>query len=212
MICILAKKTVFNLSKSSKKQSNFVRPSQNGAHIVSVLKGKIGDKKRILEVTIMPLTRWEPFQELGRWEPFHWEPLREIESLQRQMNRLFDRLIPSGNGEHRGLGFVPSAEMEETAEELLLKLEVPGLEAKDIDIEVTEQSVSIKGERKSETKTEEKGMVRTEFHYGKFERRIPLPAHIQTNKVKAEYQNGILHLTMPKVEEEKRKSVKVELA
>ena len=154
----------------------------------------------------MAITRWEPFQELGRWEP-----LRELESLQSRMNRLFERMMPIGDGERRELGFVPSAEMEETAEELLLKLEIPGLEAKDIDIEVTEQSVSIKGERKSETKTEDKGMVRTEFRYGKFERVIPLPAHIQTKKVKAEYQNGILHLTMPKVEEEKRKTVKVEL-
>ena len=154
----------------------------------------------------MAITRWEPFQELGRWEP-----LRELESLQSRMNRLFERMMPIGNGERRELGFVPSAEMEETAEELLLKIEIPGLEAKDLDLEVTEQSVLIKGERKSETKTEEKGMVRTEFHYGKFERLIPLPAHIQTNNVKAEYKNGILHLTLPKVEAEKRHPVKVKI-
>ncbi len=154
----------------------------------------------------MTITRWEPFQELERWEP-----LRELETLQRQMNRLFERLMPIGDGERQELGFVPSAEMEETAEELLLKLEIPGLEAKDLDIEVTEQSVLIKGERKSETKTEEKGLVRTEFHYGKFERVISLPAHIQTNNVKAEYKNGVLHLTLPKVEAEQRHPVKVKI-
>ncbi|MDJ0714574.1 MAG: Hsp20/alpha crystallin family protein [Prochloraceae cyanobacterium] len=159
----------------------------------------------------MPITRWEPLSEIERWDPFHWEPWREIDALQKQMNRLFDRLVPTGNGERRR-AFIPSAEMEETAEELLIKLEIPGLEAKDIDIEVTEQSVSIKGERKEETTTEEKGMVRSEFHYGKFERTIALPSHIQGDKVKAEYKHGILHLRMPKVEEEKRKSIKVEIA
>jgi HSP20 family protein len=159
----------------------------------------------------MAITRWEPFQDLERWDPFRWEPFREIETLQRQMNRLFDRLMPSGDGERRALAFMPSAEMEETADEFHLKLEVPGLEPKDISIEVTENSISITGERKEETRTEEKGMFRSEFHYGRFERVIPLPAHIQSDKVKAEYKNGILNLTLPKVEQEKRKAVKVEV-
>jgi len=78
-----------------------------------------------------------------------------------------------------------------------------------LDVQVTEDTVSIKGERKSETKTEEKGIVRSEFHYGKFERVIPLPTHIQTDKVQAEYKNGILTLTLPKSESEKQKFVKV---
>lgn len=139
----------------------------------------------------------------------HWEPFRGVESLQREINGLFDRLLPSGNGEIRSLSFVPSAEMEETDDVIHLKLEVPGMEAKDLTVEVTEESVLIKGERKSESKTEEKGVVRSEFHYGKFERRVPLPAHIQTNKVQAECKNGMLSLTLPKIESEQRKAVKV---
>ena len=154
----------------------------------------------------MPITRWEPFREIE-----HWEPFREMESLQKRMNRLFERLMPIGGDGFAELDFMPSAEMEETKDEILLKLEVPGLEAKDLDIQVTETSVSIAGERKSETKTEEKGMVRSEFHYGKFERVIPLPTHIQNNNVKAEYKNGILTLTLPKTEAEKHKTVKVEV-
>jgi HSP20 family protein len=80
-----------------------------------------------------------------------------------------------------------------------------------IDVQVTPSAVSIKGERKSETKTEENGKTRTEFHYGKFERVIPLPAKIQNTNVKAEYKDGILNLTLPKKEEEKNKVVKVNL-
>lgn len=152
----------------------------------------------------MKLTRWEPLREIESWQPS-----REMESLQRQMNRLFDRLVPWGDS---NLTAMPSVEMDETAEEIHIKLEVPGLEAKDLDIKVSETAVSIAGERKEETKTEEKGMIRSEFHYGTFERIVPLPAHVQNDKTKAEYKNGILTLTLPKSEEEKHKVVKVEVS
>jgi HSP20 family protein len=78
-------------------------------------------------------------------------------------------------------------------------------------VQVTQNAISIKGERKSETKTEEKGVTRSEFHYGKFQRVIPLPARIQNTNVTAEYKDGILNLTLPKAEEEKNKVVKVNL-
>ncbi|MGG6297808.1 Hsp20/alpha crystallin family protein [Leptolyngbya sp. AN02str] len=142
----------------------------------------------------------------------HWEPFRGVERLQQEMNRLFDRFLPNGNGEMRSLAFIPSAEMEETDDHIYLKLEVPGLEAKDLDVHVTESSVIVKGERRSESKKEEKGIVRSEFHYGKFERRISLPAHVQTTNVQAECKNGMLHLTLPKVESEQHKAVKVNLS
>ncbi|RUR73777.1 Hsp20/alpha crystallin family protein [Chlorogloeopsis fritschii PCC 9212] len=140
-----------------------------------------------------------------------WEPLREIETLHRDMNRLFDRLLSSDGGEGVGLSFVPAAEMEETNDAIHLKLEVPGLEPKDINVEVTAESVSISGERKSETRIEDNGITRSEFRYGRFERVIPLPSHIQNDKVHAEYKNGILSLTLPKAEEEKHKVVKVNI-
>lgn len=141
-----------------------------------------------------------------------WEPFREIETLQRQMNRLFDELAPATREMRDGIAFVPSAELEETPEAIHLKLEIPGMDAKDLDVQVSADSVSIAGERKSETKTEEKGMTRTEFRYGKFQRVIPLPARIQNTNVQAEYKDGILSLTLPKLEEEKNKVVKVNLS
>jgi HSP20 family protein len=155
----------------------------------------------------MAITRWGSFSELERLEPgqpLPWEPLREFERLQRRMSRLFEQLMPSGNGDVGALAFMPSAEMKETGNTVYLKLEIPGLEAKDLEIEVTEEAVSISGERKSETKTEEKGMLRSEFCYGKFERQIPLPVHVQSDQAQAEYRNGVLTLTLPKVEGEKR--------
>jgi HSP20 family protein len=140
-----------------------------------------------------------------------WNPWREMATLQQQMNRLFDETLVPATGWERSLVRVPAAEMEETQDAIHLKLEVPGIEAKDLDVQVTEDAVSISGERKEETKTEENGVTKSEFHYGKFQRVIPLPARIQNTQVQAEYKDGILSLTLPKSEEEKNKVVKVNL-
>jgi HSP20 family protein len=145
-----------------------------------------------------------------------WEPFQEADTLRREMDRLFDSFLTpavKGNGGRtQGLSFVPAAEMTETPEAIQLKVEIPGLEAEDLNLEVTVDSVSISGERKSESKTEEGGITRTEFRYGKFHRVIPLPVNIDNNNVTAEYKDGVLNLTLPKAEEEKSKVVKINLA
>lgn len=150
-------------------------------------------------------------QEDKRMAIVRWEPFREIDELQRQMNRLFDELIPLTE-RRTNFSFLPAAELEETPEALLLKIELPGMDPKDLDIQVTAEAVSVSGERKSETQTESDGMKRTEFRYGKFQRVIPLPVRIQNTEAKAEYKNGILHLTLPKAEEEKNRVVKVSVS
>jgi HSP20 family protein len=157
----------------------------------------------------MSLVRRDPFRGLERWQPFGWEPFHELESLRREMDRMFGRLMPISDGGKNGLTFMPSAEMDETDTEVHLKLEVPGLDAKDLDVEVTTDAVSVKGERKTEVESESEGTVRSEFHYGRFERVIPMPCEIQPDQVEAEYNKGVLTLTLPKAAEESRKSVKV---
>ena len=141
-----------------------------------------------------------------------YNPWQEMNSLQRQLNHLFDdALIPENWRDFGNLTKVPAAELTETEDAVHLKLEVPGMEAKDLDIQVMADRVSIAGERKSETKTEENGRTRSEFSYGKFSRVIPLPIKIQNTNVTAEYKDGILNLTLPKAESEKNKVVKVSL-
>lgn len=141
-----------------------------------------------------------------------WQPLREIQDVQREMNRLFDDMLTPvrGNGGNglRGV-FSPAAELEETADNYQLRLEVPGMQPNDLDIDVTAESVSIKGERKSEKTEKNNGGTHTEFRYGQFQRVIPLPGRIDNQNVTAEYQDGILHLTLPKAEDEKSRVVKV---
>jgi HSP20 family protein len=139
-----------------------------------------------------------------------WAPFREVETLQRELNQLFDTL-GSDTNRSEVVRFAPAIEMHETEEAIELKAEIPGMDAKDLDIQVMSDAVSITGERKTEARTEEKGVVRSEFRYGSFRRVIPLSTRIQNNNVQADYKDGILTLHLPKVEEEKNKVVKVNL-
>ncbi|BAZ44512.1 heat shock protein Hsp20 [Chondrocystis sp. NIES-4102] len=137
-----------------------------------------------------------------------YNPWSEMNSLQRQLNRLFDENITPNSWEgFNNLAFTPAAELTETQEALHLKLEVPGMEAKDLDVQVMVNKVAISGERKSEINDK----THSEFRYGKFSRVIPLPVRIQNTNVTADYKDGILNLTLPKSEEEKNKVVKVNL-
>lgn len=138
-----------------------------------------------------------------------WEPFREMDNLQRQMNYLFDSLAPRPEG--NDITFVPAAEMQETPEAIHLRLEIPGMEAKDLNVQVTAEAVSVSGERKSEMKIADKGTTRSEFRYGRFQRVIPLPTRVQNDQVQAEYKDGLLHLSLPKAEAEKNKVFKVDL-
>ncbi|MDZ8091267.1 MAG: Hsp20/alpha crystallin family protein [Nostoc sp. DedQUE05] len=140
-----------------------------------------------------------------------YNPWQELNALERHINGLLgDTKVPSARLE-KGFVRVPAAELHETDDAIHLKLELPGLEAKDLDIQVTQDAVHISGERKSETKTQDKGITKSEFYYGKFQRVIPLSARVQNTNVTADYKDGILNLTLPKTEQEKNKVVKVNL-
>lgn len=135
-----------------------------------------------------------------------YNPFRDLDTLQRQMNRLFDEsFLPTwrDNG-------IP-AEISETEEAIHLKLELPGINKEDLDIQVSKNAVAISGERKEENKTNNNGVTRSEFRYGKFSRVIPLPVYVQNSTVTAEYKDGILTLTLPKAEAEKNKVIKVQV-
>ena len=130
-----------------------------------------------------------------------YNPWAEINTLQRQLDQIF--------GDFQAPTFrTPPAELTETEDALNLRLELPGIEAKDVNIEVTANAVKVIAERK----TEDKEDTRSEFYYGKYQRVIPLKSRIKNTNVTAEYKNGILNLTLPKSEEEKNKVVKVSLS
>jgi HSP20 family protein len=140
-----------------------------------------------------------------------WTPFADLEVLQKEMNHLFEQFSPARREQLFGGSFVPAAELTETDAAIDLKLEIPGLLPEDIDIQVTADSVAITGERKSEETKEENGVTRSEFHYGRFQRMIPLPARVQNTAAAAEYKDGILNLHLPKDVEEQKRVVKVPL-
>jgi HSP20 family protein len=142
---------------------------------------------------------------LIRWQPFH-----EMDVLQRDMNRMFEALASNEQTSMRQ-AFMPLAEMEQTEDAIHLKVEVPGMNADDLDVQVTKDAVMITGERKSESKSENNGMKRSEFRYGSFSRTIPLPSPIDNNQVKGDYQNGILTLELPKLQKLENKVTKISL-
>ncbi|MCC0178701.1 Hsp20/alpha crystallin family protein [Waterburya agarophytonicola K14] len=142
-----------------------------------------------------------------------YSPWAEMDSVQHQINRMFNEVLTPANGVRFGdYSKYPAAELTETEEALILKLELPGMQPDEIEIEATAKSVSISGDRKSEVAAEDKAKTRSEFRYGSFKRVITLPLPIQNTEVKAEYKNGILYLTLPKAEAEKNKVVKVNLS
>jgi len=142
-----------------------------------------------------------------------YNPWSEMNSLQRQLNKMLDdALTPATLADFGNFSKVPPAELTETEENLVLKLEVPGMNPGDLNIEATAKSISISGDRQCEIKSEADGKTRSEFRYGSFQRVIPLPVAIQNTEVKAEYKNGIVYLTLPKAEAEKPKVVKVNLS
>ena len=141
-----------------------------------------------------------------------WQPFQEMETLRRQMDQMFDELAGFQRGESADLTWKPAVELEDAGERLILRAEIPGVEAKDLDIDVSRDAVAIRGENRYEKKIEDKGFFRSEFRYGKFERVIPLPIEIENEQVQAEFKNGILTLNLPKVEAARHRVVKVNVA
>jgi HSP20 family protein len=144
-----------------------------------------------------------------------WQPIKELESFRQQMDRLFDDWITPtrfpllSNGED--VIWAPAIELNETDTDITLKAQIPGLDAKDLNVEVGEDAVLIAGEHQQEKQTEEQGIFRSEFQYGRFERSVPLPVSVKTDQVKSEFKNGVLTLTLPKAEAAHRKVVKLDL-
>ena len=140
-----------------------------------------------------------------------WDPFRDLVTLREKMNRLFEEAY-SSRGEERNLvssSWTPSVDIYETEQQLVLTAEVPGIEDKDIEIKIEDNTLTIKGERKFEKETKEENYHRVERAYGSFYRSFSLPPYIDQDKIEAEHENGVLKITMPKKLEAKPKQVRV---
>jgi HSP20 family protein len=141
---------------------------------------------------------------LSRFEPF-----RGASSLQEQINRLFNDVFERPGEESNLTSWAPAVDIFETEHELVVKADLPDIDPKDLDIRVGNNILSICGERKFEKKVSEDKYLRVERAYGSFSRSFSLANTVNSEAIKADYQNGVLTLTVPKREEAKPKQVKV---
>jgi HSP20 family protein len=141
-----------------------------------------------------------------------WDPFRELATLQDRMNRLFQETASTGETSLTNTGaFIPPVDVYEDEQGLRLKLEVPGIDEKDLDVRIENNVLSIRGERKFEQEEKEENFHRIERRYGSFSRSFTLPNTVDAEKVSADYKNGVLTLQLAKKAEAKPKQIKVNI-
>ena len=147
-----------------------------------------------------------------------FDPFRELDRLQSEVNRLFDGFTgPQGEGRSTamtatpfsGRMWSPSVDVAENQNEIVLHAELPGLKQEDIDIELTGDTLTIRGERRFENQERKDDFVRVERSYGRFQRSFTLGVPVQGDKVSASYRDGVLEIHLPKSEETKPRKVQV---
>jgi HSP20 family protein len=142
-----------------------------------------------------------------------WEPVRELTSLQSEMNRLFNTFFDTpttGNGTS-ARRWIPAMDVVETDEHFVLKADLPGLSEEDVTIEVEENVLTVSGERKAEHEDKREGFVRVERSYGSFRRSLTLPEGVDPEAVSASFENGVLEVRIPKPEQRKPRKVAIQV-
>jgi HSP20 family protein len=139
-----------------------------------------------------------------------WDPFREFTTLQDRMNRLFQSSVSEGREEALSTSsFAPAVDVYEDEHNVVLKIEVPGIDEKDIDVRIENNTLTVHGERKFEKEEKEENYRRIERQYGSFTRSFTLPTTVDAEKVSANYEKGILKVTLSKKAEAKPKQIKV---
>ena len=140
-----------------------------------------------------------------------WDPFREVVTMQNRLNSLF-RDMNDGDSPLTTAAFVPAVDIYEDDKKVMLKLEVPGIEEKDLDVSVENNTLTVKGERKFESEEKEENFHRIERRYGNFFRAFTLPSTVDTEHVQAKYNAGVLKLELLKKPEAQPKQIKINVA
>lgn len=140
----------------------------------------------------------------------HWDPVRELLSLQERMNRLIDQTLSRSHaeGELSTSGtWSPAVDLYESDKSLILKAELPDVDQDDIELSIDEERVTLRGQRRLKEEVTEKQFLRMERAYGPFHRTFELPTSVDAERVKAEFKRGVLTVTMPKRASEKSRQI-----
>jgi HSP20 family protein len=142
-----------------------------------------------------------------------WDPLRDLATLQNRLNR-FVRQAYSPEGPEEALtttSFAPPVDIYEDEHNITLKMEVPGIDEKDIDVRIESNTLTVRGERKFEKEEKEENFRRVERQYGGFTRSFTLPSSVETENIQANYDKGVLEIRLAKNAEAKPKQIKVKV-
>jgi len=137
-----------------------------------------------------------------------WDPFREVAALQNRVNSLF-RDFNEGESSMTTTNFIPAVDIYEDEKKIVLKVDVPGMQEKDIDVSVENNTLTVKGERKLEKEEKEENFHRIERRYGSFFRAFTLPTTVEAESIDAKYENGVLKLEVKKKPEAQPKQIKV---
>ena len=141
-----------------------------------------------------------------------WTPRGNLQSFQDEMNRLFNQFFQGGTGEEAGWGvrtWAPPVDIYETDDALILKAELPGVSKDDVSIEIHQNTLILRGQRKHEAEVKEEHYHRVERAYGTFQRSFTLPTLVDQEHVQATYKDGVLELRLPKSEAAKPKRIAI---
>src|SRR2546430_548932 len=141
-----------------------------------------------------------------------WEPSRGATTLQEQLNRVLGDMLERAGDESNLTPWAPAVDIFETEHQLVVKADLPDVNPQDLDIRVENNILTIRGERKFENEVNEENYLRVERSYGSFSRSFSLANSVKSDAIKADYQNGVLTLSIPKREEAKPKQIKVNVA
>jgi HSP20 family protein len=142
-----------------------------------------------------------------------WEPVRELSSFHNDMNRLFNTVFDSPTTRAANGGtlrrWVPATDLVETDDHFVLRADLPGMTQDDVKIELQDNTLTVSGERKSESEKREKGFYRVERAFGSFSRTVTLPKGVDADAVTASFENGVLEIRIPKPEERKPRRIEI---
>jgi HSP20 family protein len=130
-----------------------------------------------------------------------WDPIRELDSLQGDMHRLFDRFFDRPGNDDAVRRWIPAMDLVDQDDHLELRADLPGMNEDDVDIEIKDGVLTISGERKAEQEETREGYRRVERAFGSFSRSVTLPEGVDPNDVKANFENGVLEVSIPKPKE-----------
>jgi HSP20 family protein len=146
-----------------------------------------------------------------------WEPVRELNTIQSEVNRLFNTLFDSptasnGSGAQTLRRWIPAMDLVETDADFVLRADLPGLTEQDVNIELEDNVLTVSGERKAEHEERKEGYYRVERSSGSFSRSLTLPEGVDPEAVKASFEHGVLEVRIPKPEQRKPRKVAISVA